>query len=233
MPSYFLGLYHTGQSPRRRTANRWAGNGRWAATAARARADTRVSDRALHVSWCERGFRRFNPSQAGPPQELPQRGVQLLIAGQPRRRLRIDDHIVAICHLRQFRARQYTESTPYQIALVRSRGHTFAHHEREAGHRPCAGRPLQPEQWMRQPPSTLPNPAEIVPPAQAMLSVHLYTTVSRVRPFKRRALRMRWPERLDIRFRKPCSRRRGIRFGCHVRFIFLYSSVWSAHTTAY
>ncbi len=44
-------------------------------------------------------------------------------------------------------------------------------------------------------------------------------TVNLERPFLRRAASTLRPPLLAIRLRKPCSRRRGIRFGCHVRFI--------------
>jgi hypothetical protein len=43
--------------------------------------------------------------------------------------------------------------------------------------------------------------------------------VSFQRPLARRALRTRRPLRVDMRFMKPCSRLRGMRLGCQVRFI--------------
>ena len=43
--------------------------------------------------------------------------------------------------------------------------------------------------------------------------------VSFQRPLARRAFRTRRPLRVDMRFIKPCSRLRGMRLGCQVRFI--------------
>src|SRR5581483_429262 len=53
------------------------------------------------------------------------------------------------------------------------------------------------------------------------------------RPLARRALMTRLPLRVDIRFKNPCSRLRGMRFGCQVRFIKPFPLLSSGYLVDY
>ena len=58
-------------------------------------------------------------------------------------------------------------------------------------------------------------------------------TVKRQRPRSRRRLSTSRPSLVAMRCRKPCLRRRGMRFGCHVRFgIVRYTSLRTARSAA-